>query len=75
MKPDLTVKEFLNQKRMMEAKIERATSMAMFEFREATGLSPNFVRVDLTRTSTVGEEYDTFFVHSIETAIDMRSNP
>lgn len=73
MKSNLTIQEFLDQKQVMESKIERATSAAMFEFREATGLSPNFVRFNLVCASTIGDPHDVFHVMSVETEVDIRS--
>ena len=53
-----TVKEVVNlaiaEKKIMEAKIEKATVEAMKTFTETTGLSPESIDIHLTRRDTIG---------------------
>jgi len=55
----------------MESKLVRAVSTAMFEFREATGLSPNQITIRLVSNASIGEPHTQYIVAGVETDVNI----
>ena len=71
MKEGLTINDFLEQKALMESKLVRAVSTAMFEFREATGLSPNQINIRLISNRSIGDPHNQYIVAGVETDVNI----